>query len=998
MKASTAAQQRSDDETEPKDTRPTSAETAARPGVVGSQSSSRPHLLRSPLGHHTDLAQAALDGAAEVGSKQAEEMHGSKPARKVSDPTSDQPGKPEITRIVSGTEEERLAKLKEAVGAKLMMQQRKRGSYGAKRVSPIREEDTSAMSPSLNAAFASPVEPLTRPLSTVSTESTESARTVRASVPPTPAESKPLRTPSYPFPYVPGTPRTWSSSFHQPFTTLSPTVTARYGDDQDTPGKSSPGMTSSNSTPGVSAQDFLPHGQGLVGQEDPRFPTPNLYEMVLQLNTEPGLEQWWATVTNLMHDHYKADRVTLVVPLDPTDIENVPWGQKATFSMNGREEFVPHKTVEEQTSHVQRPELVLRGPSQETPKEFHMQKLHPERLRPRLEARHSYAGPPPGREPTGAVPSEGMSKPGARPQGPLRTMTHAPGMASGVETLRQAPQRFASSSSVGGWRHTSLSDPEFSSIAGGIDAGPYAEVFATVRSLDHEIHPLIESGGVNRVLDRGKVVTVTRDYSSEGFGGSSNGHSASETHTAEATPREAPGATAAHPFGDYRHVFGSENAFTARREYEEYEQNPSSPWAQSPAPSPAMQADEEANPFFSTEEQQVEESFNPASGTPRDYSKVGQVEAIGVDRASTVIHIPLVHPSLSQPMQSLRMRQSAGRPGIPRRSNTLDMARMAPIAILSILTSTVPYPPNLTQSLKLLGSHLATSLATAQQFSSFHPQAISIRHRRTASGHNAGNAPMTIEPTSLDDIVNAELEDAPGSISGSMTSPSDYSGRSKHSPASSLAGTPGWDPAAYGWTSSRSVAGTPAYTGTELFESYFDTKKKTAQRSGSSVVTPTHATPAKSAGKGLSQEHRQSARKPSPTGKDDVKHVSDGHRMHTSRSMKEELSPPRSARERSPGRLPDTPSLQRPVIRQTASHFVDESTADAARRHSLLHSYGADFETSFGTTPGGVMNSGVGGHTRKPSYSEDMPPPSERLLRTIIDSVPVQIFTAKPDT
>ena len=54
-------------------------------------------------------------------------------------------------------------------------------------------------------------------------------------------------------------------------------------------------------------------------------------------------------VTNLMHDHYKAERVTLVMPLDQTDIENVPWGQKATFSMNGPEEFVPHRTVVEQT-------------------------------------------------------------------------------------------------------------------------------------------------------------------------------------------------------------------------------------------------------------------------------------------------------------------------------------------------------------------------------------------------------------------------------------------------------------------------------------------------------------------------------------------------------------------------------------------------------------------------------------------------------------------------
>ena len=66
------------------------------------------------------------------------------------------------------------------------------------------------------------------------------------------------------------------------------------------------------------------------------------------------------------------------------------------------------------------------------------------------------------------------------------------------------------------------------------------------------------------------------------------------------------------------------------------------------------------------------------------------------------------------------------------------------------------------------------------------------------------------------------------------------------------------------------------------------------------------------------------------------------------------------------------------------------------RHHSLLHSYGADFQSSFGALPTATPSDM--GHSRKGSYSEDMPPPSERLLRLIIDSVPVQIFTAQPET
>ena len=266
----------------------------------------------------------------------------------------------------------------------------------------------------------------------------------------------------------------------------------------------------------------------------------------------------------------------------------------------------------------------------------------------------------------------------------------------------------------------------------------------------------------------------------------------------------------------------------------------------------------------------------------------------------------------------------------------------------------MPYPHNLAQSLKLLGPHLATSFAVSQQFSSTHAQAISIRHRRTASGHNITNAPMTIEPTSLEDVASAEIEGAPRSISDSMTSPSEYSGRSTHSPSGSIVGTPGWDPATHGWASN---------TGTEMIDNYFEAKKRSGQQ----------VPPARPNKKYSGSESKTSVQQASPPDED--------------------AKSPQSDRKRA---QPTSP--QRPPLRQSISE-ITESSAD--KRHSQLHSYGADFNASFGElasstieprTPGGF------GHARKPSYPEDMPPPSERLLRTIIDSVPVQIFTAEPET
>lgn len=872
-----------------------------------------------------------------------------------------------------------MADNRDAMHAKMYAQTRSRRSHGGssgvrgegKRVSPITEEEAGAVNPSFGSVLGDAQE-VVRTSSTVSTESTESQRTVKGSVPPTPS-GNPLRTPSYPFPYVPGTPRAWSSGFHQPFTALSPTVSAQPRDRGETPRTQSFKTMSGGSTPAGNPM-FLPAGVGgSDGPEDPRYPTPNLYDLVLQLNSEPGLEQWWATVTNILHDDFKAERATLVMPVDPTDLENMPWGQKSTFSMNGPQDCIPPAARVDQTSQS-RPEIVFREPSSESPADVRPQKLHPERLRPRLEQRHSYAGH--GREVREIL--GGLNEPAARthplrPPGPQRTATHAGGMSTDAGRFRMQPlSRLPSSASV---RQSSLNDPDFSSADGASEPSPHAAIFSALRSLDQEVRPLIESAGVNRVLERGRVVAVTRDYVPE----------PAFTPISKSAPSES-GEKSARPFGRFRSDLATDSSPNVIRDYDEYEQHPSSPWAQSPAPSPAIQADEEANPFFAPDEKQLDDAFNPAV-SPKDYSQFGQVEAIGVDHASTVIHIPLVHPTLSQPMPAFRFAaQQKGRPGELPRRNTVDTQRRAPIAILSILTATVPYPHNLTRALKHLGPHLATSFAIAQQLSaSSTPRALNIRHRRTASGHNVTTAPMTVEPASLQDIVDADLEEPSSSMSETMTSPSEYSGRSRVSPSESIVGTPGWDPAAHGWTASRSVAGTPALTGSEMVDNYFDSKKRTVHRSGSNASI---TTPAKSSKKSSSSDSKSSR----PSVEESPRSERKSKSSTTSKDEKPQTTLPTRERSlsREESRLNPRPSI---------SHLPDITQV---KQHSLLHSYGADFQHSFGTFPtytsAESRTLGMGAHARKGSYPEDMPPPSERLLRTIIDSVPVQIFTAQPET
>jgi len=847
------------------------------------------------------------------------------------------------------------------------------GPLGARRVSPIKEEPMATMSPTLEGAFSSPG-PLPS-AQTTSTESTESARTIRGSMPPTPAgHGHALRTPSYPFPTVPGTPR-WASAFHQPFTTLSPTVSAIHAREFTTPSER---VASETSTPAASTTPFVPgtRTHHVAEGEDPRFPSPNLYDLVLRVGVEPGLAAWWTTVTSIMRDHYGAQRATLAVPADASDIENVPWGQKTTFTATTDADSPRAATYQDASGQkIRKVSTEQPHPTQHTESlDTAPTSLMPER-RPRLFTRHSFAGHE--RQKQEPLPESPTPSLLLRPRGPLRAASHA----AQAPLRTEHPLRQVSQASFDGTsnpypatfttpgEHT-FSDPDFSSV-GGESSSPFA-VFNVLRALDHEPDALIDNTGINRVLERGRLVTLTRDYSTS-ISTSSEDLSDKDNHQQQKVSASQGNAVGQEPKKGPARTRNTLSAGDIRLQprYEEYEQYPSSPWAQSPAPSPAIQNDPEDNPFFSMGGID-EETFNP-SRSPQDYKQYGLVEAIGVDRASTVTHIPLVHPTLSQVMQpnesptpsqtpSLSRRQSEQ--SVPSSTQTSDSIRRAPIAILSILSPIVPYPRNLTNSLKHLGPHLATSFSNAWQFTNAQMQMASIRQRRITAS-TTGSVSLPADQESLDDLLHLDLENMSTSAAGSVTSPSDYSGRSRHSPGGSIAGTPGWDSTSLGFSSKHSVGGTPGHlAGSEAVESYFDTRRKTARVSAQPIT------------------QEQSARKPEP--------------RHTKRVSMSVAEKPED----------DIPTPRNEIVakEEASSARRGQPVAATHRGHSVLHSYGADFTSSFqslpaATTPGGRPPAPAG-HARRGSITEtlDMPPPSESLLRTIIDSLPVQIFTAAPGT
>ncbi|KAI9703967.1 MAG: hypothetical protein M1820_005749 [Bogoriella megaspora] len=885
--------------------------------------------------------------------------------------------------------------------------------HGSKGVSPINEETIGAVSPSLDAAFASPLPTNV----TTSTESTESARTVRGSVPATPSQ-QPMRTPSYPFPYIPGTPLSWSSSFHQPFTALSPTISGANVESGSTPRDN---VMSDPATPVFSSTTFLPHHPSETRGDTPHYPSPSLYDLTLTLNTEPGMDAWWANVVAIMNTHFLAERISLSVPADPSDLENVPWGQKASFAVHPVYNHKHQQGLRDPNtvSHLKsQSEVSPRHPRQTNYQEGAKVMQAGQTInRPGLKARHSYAGHERQRK---TPPQAGKATPPSRPSGPQRTASHAPQSQTrkSPNTNESTDAATSSSPSLG-----SSLDPDFSMHSSDVPQGPVSDIFHLLRSLDFESQPLIDTSGINRVLERGKLVTLTREYANKTQENSGDGVGVSLEEgprpivipakpRAQATTTARYAQTSGNPVlrSDHRHILGTLDSPEPTRPtlYEEYEQYSDSPWAQSPAPSPAIQVDPEENPFFASsgEGQIDEESFNP-SGSGEDYSRSGQVEAIGVDKSSTVIHLPLVHPMLSQNIpirpQTKGHRHSKYQSQKDEGATVLPSGTegKAPIAILSLLSSTVPFPQNLSQCLKLLGPHLATSFSNAAQYTNVHNQATERRHRQRNSGHHVGFAPIPAEGLALEDLKHQlEIGDIPETFSETITSPSDYSGRSRLSPSGSIAGTPGWENV--GTAGTRSRPATPHMAAPDKIDSYFDAKKVRTEWSGATHGQLPFRSPGQSGMPSPKLEYQFGAHKQSASSaRDDGTPTPKSEEIQRNRRISHEK--PASISKLSRGG--DTSRQTEVTLPRKGqdSGDVSQTTGKHHRRpHSLLHSYGADFTASFQNLPAATTTprTPTVSHSRSASFNEDpdMLPPSERLLRTIIDALPVQVFTATPGT
>ena len=692
---------------------------------------------------------------------------------------------------------------------------------GMDRFSPIIEETTSSL--------VSPRESLATNslMSEPQTASTESNQTVKGSAMPfSPGNNRPL-TPAYPFPlttFQSGTPL-GTPAVHKPFIGLSPTVQP-------------PDKLPKNHKARDYGNDHLLHSsmRYSIPSSDPKIHAiaedagRNMYNIVLRLMSEPGLEAWWTNLAGVIKEKFNAERITLAVPSDTTDIENVPWAQMATyraleedpFSGVANEKFSTQSSIVEASSQEG---MIGGNKSERQPKNMIASNNGLLASRPKLESRHSFAGFTQKARMGNSETTESLTSTIRRP---AAARTGSQSSLRGGRPLGEVEQKNIELNAEALRRHEvseALKGPPSEDIYAS-KRPTAARVLHIVQPLESEADALITSAGVIKVLNRNSTAILTREYHDKSQSiehrlarSTDNGLRNSQWSTVEdqasldiaqgdkphpgnsnSTSRTRSQTSGSSKESSASRTVQTDTNISYNITYEDYEQIPASPWSQSPAPSPAVQVDPDVNPFFTSAT--IDENAFAENPPAHDYSASHPIEAIGVDQASSVIHVPLVHPTLSPLKYPPRLRKTRNKtqskyffePAYPGSNGSSESSKRVPIAILSILSSTVPCPGDLVTFINDLAPFLATSFYNTRQHWNMQKEITGLSRFNQGFGAKFGikkSEARTREiGTNVLDINESQL---------SPTAGSDYSNMSMHSPQSSLAGgsingTPGWTP------------------------------------------------------------------------------------------------------------------------------------------------------------------------------------------------------------
>lgn len=599
------------------------------------------------------------------------------------------------------------------------------------------------------------------------------------------------------------------------------------------------------------------------------FPSPNIYDLTLKMNADIGMDSFWENMIEIFVLNFYASRISLTLPYDLTDINNTPWGLKATY--NG--------SIDRQQTRI------------------------------KLERRQSTEAP--------------ASLPGSDSESDSNQSS---------QSEDKTPKGEVPPGKKSSFKKDSPSRPVIASIDEQLDSMLHVDhtgkVHSTLRALDSDDEPLIDNYGVKRVLDRGSIVILSREYRDpeqikrrEDEILAAHKKELEETSPTSTEPKRSESVRSAVLAAWEQTFFKPPEAGRPPPRYEEYEQPLASPWSQSPAPSPAILKESADSPFFNT----VESAFSPDDEP--DYASTDAVYAIGLENHRSIIHIPLVHPQTSKSITSESESSGSGGP------------RIVPIAIISFLSTVTPYPQHLITSLSAFAPLIATSLSQA------------IRHSNVL--HQLAQSP-TLSPRALRSRRSSPTEYRLKRSPPSDTPTTHSSGSAENT--NSETSTPSWELQGRLFSPAVALAETPSPFRSTLSTDtdYFSYRSHSTSRAATL--------------RSLSQEGP----------------------LNTRSSVDE--VPPKSSSSQETGTT-EQQSMDKPISPTKFRRKVRKTPR-------TVHSYGA---TSHFSNPLRSTSRRTKPTRRSESFADASDPyqmhtPSSRLLKVVVDSIPVHVFTASPGT
>lgn len=267
-------------------------------------------------------------------------------------------------------------------------------------------------------------------------------------------------------------------------------------------------LPSGSATPSSFA--FVPAGTNPTTPcENPDFLAPNMYELALRLHSEPGIEAFWNNLVKICTTCYRAERVSLAVPTDSSDLENTPWGQKATYTVEEDDVLsltymgeggvvgdVEPEENEEEENDEQSGVPISEGLGGEKGEGSRTENAASEAVDTFSTMDEQYQ----------PLPIEGNTD---QPFSPIII---------GMDQYQdeQSNSEWVSDGEVASPMDSprSLSGPGINGLGAAIDKEdlPKGRVYSILQPLYYEADALLDSAGVLRVLQRGKTVVLSREY------------------------------------------------------------------------------------------------------------------------------------------------------------------------------------------------------------------------------------------------------------------------------------------------------------------------------------------------------------------------------------------------------------------------------------------------------------------------------------------------------